>query len=634
MTSQKISIFEHQACQISLKIPNENIGDWLCIGSAIRKGYQECIHFNVEPDTVKNKFKITIPSIDVKSAALKFELYDYQIFLKNINTHQEFLVISGEIEVKKRTCIHDAEESISDTSLELEASISETSLDVEVNIASGIQGEKGEKGDKGDKGDQGERGLQGEKGEKGDKGDKGDQGEIGPQGPQGIQGEKGEKGDPGEGGGASIDFIVTNPNDSYQGTPTITPNADGSTANNLLIGNGSTVSGGGNTVVGLLAKVTNANDGYSESESVAVGLMASGNGSRSVAVGTGAATGASYSVAVGGAARVNEACSYSIAIGAYSNIYNGYGITIGNDSSNNGYGVTIGNNAWTSNDAVAIGYHANSDSYGLAVGNYASADSGNITLKSGNVEVKFTPDGMTLNGEPYGGGGSGGSGGGTDYAQQMLYKVKYAHTDLETVRNSQSSERREIYDEYGNYQGGYYHYPYYDDISAKGEWYYDLKTNQTENNFTFSFYTQFYENPLLVKFAAKIGANGVSTTCSRFFHYCNNLEEVIIECPFLQNCNNMFDFCPKVRTFYADLSRLSSAGYMFGSDSYSCTSLNVESVEHIANSIGESYSEIHIGMARELQWDIGDGKYQRCQDALQRIRNKGWTVYEIYSENY
>ena len=96
----------------------------------------------------------------------------------------------------------------------------------------------------------------------------------------------------------------------------------------------------------------------------------------------------------------------------------------------------------------------------------------------------------------------------------------------------------------------------------------------------------------------------------------------------------MFYNCPKVHTFYADLSRLEGGSYMFGSDSYNCTSLNVESVEHIANSIGECYGEIYIGMANKLQYDYGDGKYYRCQEALQKIRNKGWTVYEIYSENY
>ena len=97
----------------------------------------------------------------------------------------------------------------------------------------------------------------------------------------------------------------------------------------------------------------------------------------------------------------------------------------------------------------------------------------------------------------------------------------------------------------------------------------------------------------------------------------------------------MFAYCPKLHTFYADLSKLQSAYYMFGSDSYNCTSLNVESVEHIANSISPNgYGEIYIGMARELQWDNGDGKYQRCQVALQKIRNNGWTVYEIYSSNY
>lgn len=96
----------------------------------------------------------------------------------------------------------------------------------------------------------------------------------------------------------------------------------------------------------------------------------------------------------------------------------------------------------------------------------------------------------------------------------------------------------------------------------------------------------------------------------------------------------MFYRCVKLKEFYADLSEVWGVSSMFGYDTWSCTSLNVESVENIANSICESYSEIYIGMARELQNDNGDGKYSRCQEALNKIRNKGWTVYEIYSENY
>ena len=173
--------------------------------------------------------------------------------------------------------------------------------------------------------------------------------------------------------------------------------------------------------------------------------MASARGFKSVAIGTGAETRTSNSVAVGANALVGGYALNSVAIGQGSTVQNNYGITIGYNSYNHGYGVTIGYGARTSDNAVAIGYGANSASYGLAIGNSASAVSGNITLKSGNVEVRFTPDGMTLNGEYYGQGGSGGS----DYAQQMLYKVKYAHADLYEVRNSQSGELRDYYDEYG-----------------------------------------------------------------------------------------------------------------------------------------------------------------------------------------
>ena len=145
---------------------------------------------------------------------------------------------------------------------------------------------------------------------------------------------------------------------------------------------------------------------------------------------------------------------------------------------------------------------------------------------------------------------------------------------------------------------------------------------------------QFEGCSILKKFVAKIGNWYPTVLNGNLFCDCQNLEEVIIHVENLKEANNMFQSCPKVHTFYADLSQLENGSYMFGSDPYNCTSLNVESVEHIANSISYYAGEIYIGMARELQWDNGDGKYQRCQDALNRIRNKGWTVYEIYSENY
>lgn len=96
----------------------------------------------------------------------------------------------------------------------------------------------------------------------------------------------------------------------------------------------------------------------------------------------------------------------------------------------------------------------------------------------------------------------------------------------------------------------------------------------------------------------------------------------------------MFAGATKLQKFYADLSELEGGERMFGEGSTSCSKLDLESVENIANTIGQYYGEIYIGMAYELQFDYGDGNYTRCQEALQKIRNKGWTVYEMYSENY
>lgn len=620
MSNTNIQTIEGTEYKVTLNVSGvANLTDYRVEGSC--KAIGSCTH-GIKPFRVA---EVTDSSVIMFIPTLASGSYQYQVFITRISTNQEFLVLEGRIDVSNKIKANE-DTTIAPTGTVADVVLNAETVEVTVAITEGTAGKDGEKGERGEKGEaftfddftpEQLASLKGEKGERG---------------------EKGEKGDPGEGG--SIDFIVTNPNDSYQGTPTITPNADGSTDNNLLIGNGITVSGSGNTVLGLKASVVKSQyDNSTEGDSVAVGLMATASGSKSVAIGRGARTGASRSVAVGATARVGEFSSWSIAIGQDSNVYNACGITIGNESTNNGYGVTIGYQAWTSSNAVAIGYNARSDNDGLAIGSYAQADTGNITLKSGNVVVKFTPEGMTLNGEPYGQGGSGGSsGGGTDYAQQMLYKVKYAHADLYEVRSSQSSEWREYYDENGNSEG-YDHYPYYDDITAKGEWYYDLKTKT--NNFTWSYdptnfvWSQFQYCPLLKKFAAKIGNDITTTNVNNLFDSCNCLEEVIIDCTWLETVNSLFNNCCKVRTFYADLSHLVSASYMFGSDSYNCTSLNVESVEHIANSINPNGNgEIYIGMSRELLNDYGDGIYQRCQDALQKIRNKGWAVYEIYSNNY
>lgn len=636
MSNTNIQTIEGTEYKVTLNVSGvANLTDYRVEGSC--KAIGSCAH-GIKPFRVA---EVTDSSVIMFIPTLASGSYLYQVFITRISTNQEFLVLEGRIDVSNKIKANE-DTTIAPTGTVADVTLNAETVEVTVAITEGTAGKDGING---------KDGIDGEKGERGEKGEKGDAftfDDFTPEqlaslkGEKGERGEKGEKGDPGEGGGASIDWAINTATDKTLPTAATTNSIvigyNSSTNNDRLggsvsIGNNVTLTeydpyGNWGDVAGKQVNVgcDNTNIGYG---SVTIGYDANTTGDSGTAVGF-LTDAAAYATALG-----YQAHGYgenSVAIGNTANAGDTYAVAIGAGSGSNFGSVSIGINTWSSYDGIAIGNTANANDMSIAIGAGAQADYGNITLKSGNVEVKFTPEGMTLNGEPYGQGGNSG-GGGTDYAQQMLYKVKYAHTDLSEVRNNQTSEWRDYYDEYGNYITGYTWYPYYDDITAKGEWYYDLKTNPT--NSYYSFNNQFCENQLLVKFAAKIGgSDGIQTSCNRFFENCNNLEEVIIECPFLYNCNYMFYNCPKVHTFYADLSRLEYGSYMFGTDSYNCTSLNVESVEHIANSIGDGYSEIYIGMARELQWDNGDGKYSRCQEALQKIRNKGWTVYEIYSENY
>lgn len=304
-----------------------------------------------------------------------------------------------------------------------------------------------------------------------------------------------------------------------------------------------------------------------------------------------------------------------------------YTVVIGSGAEANTYSVSVGYNTWTSNNAVAIGNNAYSEEFGIAIGDYAQASWGNITLKSGNVEVKFTSEGMTLNGEPYGqggnSGGSGGSSGGSEYdvrkavlkAEVEQYDTKYS--GIETYQLRGNYEWVEKDGNSGNW------YEYYNDLTPSGEWLYSFDCSNCN--------TVFFECYWITKFAAKI------ENCSKItegFRFCYNLESFYTPSK-LRYCYMTFDNCKKLKDFEADLSELNNAQFMFGSCPSECSCLNVESVENIANSIkSDGYGEIFIGLANELQYDNGDGKYYRCQEALQKIRNKGWSVYEMYSENY
>lgn len=510
---------------------------------------------------------IVIPALNKGS-------HDYQVFIKQNATNREFKILEGRIEVATRIC-NANEEVSSEYSTIADVTIDADTTEVTLTIEKGLQGEKGEKGDKGDKGDRGDRGEQGIQGEKGERG------------------EKGEKGDPGESAaGGGIDWL------------------ENTETNVITIGKNQVLEHPSNSSIRTLNSVVIGNN-----------LTVADTGIYPSTV--------SYTVAIGNDVCVNEPSN--TAVGCSTNIYGTQSVVIGTSSSGCGYDVVIGSNARGYYDTVAIGWNAQGENGAIAIGNNAVSNSGEITLKSSNVEVKFSPSGITLNGESYGQGGNSGGGGGVDYKQLMLHKVKYANTTLDKLMMTQQPENKYIYDENGNYMDSYFHYPFMDDITKDGEWLFDLKTSM--EGFSHSSY-QFIECPVLKKFIAKLGNSNPTEITNNFFYKCDNLEEVILYVENLTKANYLFENCPKMHTFYCDLSQLTSAYCMFGYDSYGCTSLNVESVERIANSISSNGGEIYIGMANKLQNDVGDGEFQRCQAALQKIRDKGWTVYEMYNNNY
>lgn len=96
----------------------------------------------------------------------------------------------------------------------------------------------------------------------------------------------------------------------------------------------------------------------------------------------------------------------------------------------------------------------------------------------------------------------------------------------------------------------------------------------------------------------------------------------------MTNCGCMFAGCINLTSFYGNLDSVSSAWGMFGYEQTNCTKLDLKSVKNLAKTLPIiEYQEIHIGIDSSLQGD------SELEEALQQIRDKGWTVYEIYSIN-
>lgn len=438
MSNTNIQTIEGTEYRVTLNVSGvANLTDYRVEGSC--KAIGSCAN-KIKPFRVA---EVTDTSVVMFIPTLASGSYLYQVFITRISTNQEFLVLEGRIDVSNKIKANE------DTTIAPTGTVADVTLNaetVEVNVAitegtagkDGIDGKDGEKGEKGDKGERGEKGEQGEKGEKGDAftfADFTPEQLASLKGEKGERGEKGEKGDPGTGGGASIDWIQ---------------NTDRGV---ISIGKNQTL-------------VHNSNPSLITHSSIVIG-----NNTRCADVGVFPVTPERCAV-IGHNTTVED--HYCCTLGHNISTYGQEAVAIGEFAQANYQGISIGSNSWTSNNAVAIGYGANSDSYGIAIGAGAQADYGNITLKSGNVEVKFTPDGMTINGNSIGGGsGSGGSVGEYDLRKAVLkaaeYDSKYSGYDMQNHRNSCSSW--DAYDEEGNH---YTYYEYYNDINTSGEWLYSF----------------------------------------------------------------------------------------------------------------------------------------------------------------
>lgn len=149
--------------------------------------------FKVYGGTTKAQFEITrtenggyLVSVPAQTSQM-CSLPRYDIFAQRISTGQEWCILSGKINTKRRCSTGSGLSPVQYhvTVPVVEGSVEETGNTMVVGIKgdpftyedfteeqlAALKGEKGERGEKGLKGDKGDTGVQGEKGEKGDPGD-------------------------------------------------------------------------------------------------------------------------------------------------------------------------------------------------------------------------------------------------------------------------------------------------------------------------------------------------------------------------------------------------------------------------------------------------------------------------------
>lgn len=685
---QDLTITEGVKSLIQINLSGDyTFTDFTVTGSCAAYGCCKCIHFEIIEKDDKT-CKMYIP-------ALACGLYRQEIYIKNIITNQEFLILNGEIAVKNRLCDCGGD-ALSSEIINVDASISADIVEVNVTLEKGVQGDPGPQGPQGPQGEQGPQGLtgpqgpQGEPGPQGEQGPKGEKGDTGERGPQGEPGPQGPQGPPGEGGGASIDWAINTATDktlpTAATTNTIVIGYNSSTNNDRLggsvsIGNNVTLTeydpyGNFGDVAGEQVNVgcNNSNVGYG---SVTIGFEANTTKDRGTAVGhktdaNGYATALGFqaqalgehSVAVGDTAHADY--TYTIAIGNGSQVEAENGIAIGNSAlaNSNGSisiglsanstsedGISIGHGAYTYEGySISIGQSAHGEYGGIAIGPSANAASGQIDLRTNNGSSNYVnfrvcgPSGSTIGTQ---GQFSPTNGGiyiqsGPDWDMKGEYFIPFEQLGGGGGGSSEGGSSFS-YGTYFNYEKKYKNCSSTDDMAgvAGGEsgWRKDLDENGAWNynleNFT-------YNNPNFSYWSTNYNPDGGTLKSfssystygiglSSSFQYCEELESW----EWFTGNNSINDF---IETFVGCRKLKHWRG-----------NFNNDYAPNCSNMFGTSESDccqLDLASVQYIAKVIPQGRNSSrislgiagslngdsdLETALQQIRDKGWEVYTYYN---
>lgn len=146
-----IELYEGQSCNIYLTLEGE---------------------FEVYGGTTKTRFSVTKSESGVYKITIPTQTQTlcasprYDVFARRINTNQEWLVLTGNITLKRR--YSETSGGISPLEYHITKTVIEDSMEVDGGfILVGIKGDKGDQGIQGERGIQGEQGIQGIQGERG-----------------------------------------------------------------------------------------------------------------------------------------------------------------------------------------------------------------------------------------------------------------------------------------------------------------------------------------------------------------------------------------------------------------------------------------------------------------------------------